>query len=410
MDREVGGHMKGREVFLIGGARTAFGRMGGALKHLFGSKLASIGIRGLVEKTGILERGRIDCVLAGSGFHCSQAQNPARWAVLDAGLGHGTSASFVEMQCGSGIDAINLGAAKILAGMADVVIAGGFESHSNRFAKFSMSTPAYKLIPPAAIRPQLSPVPEEQLQMGITAENLAEMYGISREEQDLFSYNSQMRCKAAMERGYFRDGIIPVRIPGDRKKAAYDFIEDEHPRTDTTLEGLASLKPAFKANGTVTAGNASGLNDGSAFVLMMSGEKAKDLGYEPSARWVSGADVGCDPKIMGIGPAYAIPVALKRAGLRLSDLDVIECNEAFAAQNLAVVKELERRTGEAVDMEKWNPLGGAIAFGHPNGASGGRICIFAMDQLRRTGKRYGLISSCCGGGLGVAGILENLKR
>jgi len=402
--------MKGREVFLIGGARTAFGRIGGALKHLFGSKLASIGIRGLVEKTGILERSGVDCVFVGSGFHCSQAQNPARWAVLDAGLGHGTSATYVEMQCGSGIDAINLAASKILAGLADVVIAGGFESHSNRFAKFSMSTPAYKLIPPAAIRPQLSPVPEDQIPMGITAENLAELYKISREEQDRFSYNSQMRCKAAMEADLFREEIIPVQVAGDRKTPGHAVMKDEQPRGDTTLEGLAGLKPVFKANGTVTAGNSSGLNDGSAFVLMMSGEKARELDYEPSARWVSGADVGCDPKIMGIGPAHAIPVALKRAGLRLRDLDVIECNEAFAAQNLAVVKELEHRTGEAVDMEKWNPLGGAIAFGHPNGASGARICIFAMNRLRRTGGKYGLISSCCGGGLGVVSILENLKR
>jgi acetyl-CoA acetyltransferase family protein len=402
--------MKTREVYLISGARTAFGRMGGTLKHLFGSKLASIAIRGLVEKTEILKKYRVDCVFVGSGFHCSQAQNPARWATLDAGLGHGTSATYLEMQCGSGIDAINLGASKILAGLADVVIAGGFESHSNRFAKFSMSTPAYKLIPPGAIRQQLSPVPEEQLPMGMTAENLAEMYKISREDQDLFSYRSQMRCKAAMEQDLFQDEIVPIQIPGDKKTPGFAFDKDEQPRADTTLQGLGALQPVFKNNGTVTAGNASGLNDGSSFVLMMSGEKARNLNYEPSARWVAGADIGCDPKIMGIAPAYAAPIALKRAGLKLRDLDVIECNEAFAAQNLAVAKELERQTGEQVDMDQWNPLGGAIAFGHPNGASGGRICIFAMNQLRRTGKKYGLIGSCCGGGLGVVRILENLKR
>jgi acetyl-CoA acetyltransferase family protein len=402
--------MKEREVYIIDGARTAFGRMGGTIKHLFGSKLASITIRGLLDKTDIMKRGRVDSVLMGSAFHCSQAQNPARWAALDAGLGYNISATFLEMQCGTGIDAINLAASKIRSGLADVVIAGGFESHSNRFAKFSMALTPYKLIPPAAIKQQLSPVPEEQLTMGITAENLAEMYNITREEQDVFSFNSQMRCKAAMEQGLYKDEIVPIQIPGDKKNPGYLFVKDEQPRADTTLDGLSKLQPAFKDDGTVTAGNSSGLNDGASCVLMMSSEKAKELNYEPSARWVTGSDIGCDPKIMGIAPAYAIPIAMKRAGLKLRDFDVMECNEAFAAQNLAVIKELERQTGEQVDMDKWNPLGGAVALGHPNGASGARICMFAMKQLAKTGGKYGVIGSCCGGGLGVVSILENLKR
>ena len=402
--------MSQREVYIIDGARTAFGRMGGSIRHLFGSKLASITIKGLLDKTEIQKRGRVDCVLMGSAFHCSQAQNPARWASLDAELGHGISATFLETQCGTGIDAINLAASKILAGLADVVIAGGFESHSNRFAKFPMSVPAYKLIPPAAVKQQLSPVPEEQLVMGITAENLVEMYLISREDQDNYSYNSQMRTKASMEQGVYSDSIIPIKVPGDKKNPGFDFVKDEQPRPDTTIEGLAKLKPVFKEGGTVTAGNSSGLNDGASCVLMMSSEKAMELGYEPSVRWVTGADIGCDPKIMGIAPAYVIPIALKRAGLKLRDFDTIECNEAFAAQNLAVIKELEKQTGEQVDMAKWNPLGGAVSLGHPNGASGARICIFAMKQLARTGGKYGLIASCCGGGLGVASVLENLKR
>jgi acetyl-CoA acetyltransferase family protein len=402
--------MKEREVYIIDGARTAFGRMGGSIKHLFGSKLASIAIKGLMDKTKIQERSHVDSVLMGSAFHCSQAQNPARWAAMDAGLGHSTSATFLETQCGTGIDAINLAASKILSGLADVVIAGGFESHSNRFAKFSMSVPAYKLIPPVAIKQQLSPVPEEQLAMGITAENLAEMYHITREDQDLFSYNSQMRTRVSMEQGLYNEFIVPVKIPGDKKTPGFDFVKDEQPRADTTLEGLAKLEPAFKTGGTVTAGNSSGLNDGASCVLMMTAEKAKELGYEPSARWVTGADIGCDPKIMGIAPAYAIPIAMKRAGLKLRDFDTMECNEAFAAQNLAVIKELETRTGEQVDMAKWNPLGGAVALGHPNGASGARICMFALKQLAMMGGRYGLIASCCGGGLGVVSVLENLKR
>jgi acetyl-CoA acetyltransferase family protein len=236
------------------------------------------------------------------------------------------------------------------------------------------------------------------------------MYKISREEQDLFSYNSQMKAKAAMEQDLFKDEIVPVLIPGDKKNPSYLFKIDEHPRHDTTLEGLAKLGPAFKDNGTVTAGNASGLNDGGAVVLMMTAEKARELNYEPMARWVTSADIGCDPKIMGIAPAYAVPTAMKRAGLKLRDFEVIEVNEAFAAQNLAVIKEIENLTGEQVDMAKWNPYGGAISFGHPNGASGPRICMFAMNRLQRTGGKYALIGSCCGGGLGVVTIIENLRR
>lgn len=185
---------------------------------------------------------------------------------------------------------------------------------------------------------------------------------------------------------------------------------DEHPRPDSTLEGLAKLTPVFKEDGTITAGNASGQNDGSAFVLVMSAEKAKALGYTPMARWICGADYGCDPKIMGIAPAYAITLSLKRAGLKLSDMDIIECNEAFAVQNLAVIQELENLTGEKVNMDKWNPLGGAIAYGHPNAASGARICMFALREIIRRGGRYGIFSSCCGGGLGVSTIIENLQR
>ncbi|MBI5590945.1 MAG: thiolase family protein [Deltaproteobacteria bacterium] len=402
--------MSDREVVFVNGARTAFGRMGGALRDFSTSKLASIGIRGLLDKTGIQEKARVDCVFMGSAAHCSQALNPARWAALDAGLGYETSASYVEMQCGSAIDAINHAAWKILANQADIVIAGGAEAYSQIPAKFSMSTQPYRLIPPMPLTLQLSPVRDEQLEMGLTAENLQQMYQISRQASDEFAWNSQMRASAAMAAGCFDEEIVPVIFPATRKTPEMAFMVDEHPRSDTTLDSLAKLPPVFKQDGTVTAGNASGRNDGSAFVLMMSAAKARDLGYEPMARWVCGADHGCDPKIMGIGPAYAVPVALKRAGLKLSDMDVMECNEAFAVQNLAVIRELENRTGQKVDMEKWNPLGGAIAFGHPNGASGARIAMFAMRELIRRGGRYGFFSSCCGGGLGVATIIENLRK
>ena len=402
--------MAQREVVFVDGVRTAFGRMGGSLRHLVTSKLGGVGIRGLVDKTGIKERGKVDCVFLGSATHCVQALNPARWATLDAGLPYETSASYIEMQCGSAIDSINHAACKILAGLADVIIAGGMESYSQMFAKFSMAVEPYKLIPPMPVAPQLSPVPEECIGMGLTAENLQVKYKIPREASDEFAYNSQKRAGEAIAAGKFKEEILPVTIPGGKGKPDVVFDKDEHVRPDTTREALAKLPPAFKKDGTVTAGNASGRNDGSAFVLMMTAEKAKELGYKPMARWLSGADYGCDPKIIGIAPAYAVPIALKRAGLKVSDMDHLECNEAFAVQNLAVIKEIENQTGEKIDLKKWNPLGGAIAFGHPNGASGARVCMFTMRELIRTGGRYGVFSSCCGGGLGVAAVIENLQR
>ncbi len=399
-----------REVVFVDAVRTAFGRMGGTLRDLSASKLATIAIKGLLDKTKILEKGTVDTVMMGIAAHDSEALNPARYASLGAGLPYETSASYVEMQCGSAIDSINHSAWKILAGEADVIIAGGSEAYSQIPVKFSMSTPPYRMIPPMPLNTTLSPVKDEQIGMGITAENLAKMYDIPREASDEFAYNSQMRAKHAMENGYFDEEIVPVTFPATRKTPEIVFKVDEHPRGDTTLEGLAKLRPAFAADGQVTAGNASGRNDGGAMVLMMTAEKAKELGYTPMAKWICGADYGVDPKIMGIGPAYAVPIALKRAGLKISDMDVMECNEAFAVQNLAVVKEIEKQMGETIDMNKWNPNGGAIAFGHPNGASGARICMFAMRELIRRGGRYGFYSSCCGGGLGVATVIENLQR
>ena len=257
--------MSEREVVFVDGVRTPFGRMGGTIRDIGASKLASIGIRGLVEKTKITEKGKVDSVFLGSAAHCSLAMNPARWATLDAGLGYETSASYVEMQCGSAIDAVNHAAWKILAGAADVVIAGGMESYSQIPARFSMSTQPYRLIPPMPLKMTLSPVPEEQLVMGITAENLQEMYAIPREASDEFAFNSQMRAKEAWEKGNFEGEIVPVVIPATRKTPEVVFDKDEHIRPDTTLEALAKLKPAFKKDGTVTAGNASGRNDGSAF-------------------------------------------------------------------------------------------------------------------------------------------------
>lgn len=401
--------MSRREVVFIDGARTAFGTLGRTLKTFTMEKLGGLALKGLLEKTKIVERGTVDAVFAGSAIGATSALNPARWVALASGLPQSTSASYVEMQCGSAIDAINHAAWRILAGQADVMIAGGMESYSQACARFSMSSEPYRMIPPMPISVSLSPTLDPAtMNMGLTAEALQQMYGISREAQDEFGLRSQVLAKKAIDAGYFLDEIVPVMVPQGKKNPPLEFKVDEHPRM-TTLEALSALPPAFSKTGTVTAGNASGRNDGAAFVLMMSREKAEELGYKPMAKWLAGGDYGVDPKIMGIGPSYAIPIALKRAGLKLADMDVMECNEAFAVQNLAVIKELENQTGEKVEMDKWNPNGGAIAYGHPNGASGARICLLTMKELIRKGGKYGFFSSCCGGGLGVATVVENLQ-
>lgn len=405
--------MKDRDVVIVEGMRTSFGKIGGSLREFTPESLGGIGIRGLVEKTQILEKDHVDSVFLGSAMGSSRSLNPARWALLDAGLPETTTASYIEMQCGSAIDAINHAAWKIRLNYADIIIAGGMEGYSQVPAKFSQCTQPYSNIPPQYLAPQLTPDFDSKPvyapgDMGLTAENLQVKYDISRKAQDRFAHRSQTLAKAATEAGYFKDEIIPVMVSKGKKLPPESFDQDEHPRL-SSLETLAKLKPVFKEGGTVTVGNSSGLNDGSAFVLMMTKEKADALGFTPMARWVSCGEAGVDPSIMGISPAYAIPKALERAGLKLSDMDVIECNEAFAVQNLAVIAELEKQTGQQVDMDKWNPNGGAIAFGHPNGASGARICMFAMRHLIRTGGRYGVFTSCCGGGLGTAAIIENLQ-
>ena len=406
--------MANREVVFVEAVRTPFGKMGGALKDFTAEELGAITLKGLVDKTKICERGRVDSVFAGSAFPVSHAINPARWIALKAGLPVSTTASGVELQCGSAIDAINHAAWKILAGAADCIIAGGMESFSQFSFRYSASTPPFRLTPPRLLDYQLQPPPEQgrayaPFDMGLTADMLAETYRISRQAQDEFAFRSQTLARKAIDAGYFEEEIVTVPVPQGRKKPPLEYRTDEHPRLEP-LENLAKLSPAFKKDGTVTAGNASGFNDGGAFVLMMTAEKAKEWGYEPMARWVCGAEAAVEPPMMGVAPAFAIPIALKRAGLKLPDLDGIECNEAFAVQNLAVIAELQKQTGEQVDMEKWNPLGGAIAFGHPNGASGARCGMFAMRQLARTGGRFGLFSACCGGGQGVVTVFENLKR
>ncbi|HOK07913.1 MAG TPA: thiolase family protein [Syntrophales bacterium] len=391
------------EVYIVAGVRTPIGRMGGSLASLRPEELAAVALEGLIKKTG-LDPALVDDVLIGHACTNHAAVNIARWAVLKAGFPPTVTAQTVERQCGSSLQTVNTAAMAIMAGFGEVYIAGGCESWSNQPYLMERQKVPYSLAPNAFITREVGPTPETNAPMGIVAEILAEEWNVSRQEQDAYALRSQERALEAIERGYFRDEIVPVVI---RKKGeTVVFDRDEHPRA-TTMEKLAALGPAFKRGGTVTAGNSSGLNDGAVAILVMSRRRCETLGLKPLGRFVACALAGVEPKYMGIAPAYAVPKALERAGLRLEDMDVVECNEAFAAQTLAVMKELEKN-GYAVDREKWNPNGGAIAFGHPNGMSGGRLVLAVLGHLKRTNGRYGLATLCIGGGQGIATVFERL--
>jgi len=392
-----------KEVVIVGGVRTAIGRMGGTIARYRPEELGAFAIRGLVDKTRI-DPKLIEDVVMGLSNSWHAAYNPARWAVLKAGLPYSLPGATVERQCSSGLQAINYAATQILAGLGDIYIAGGMESWSQCPWMIPRAEEAYSFTPPQILRRETAPTAEDSLVMGVTAENLVEKYKIPREEQDRFGLRSQERAFKAIRAGSFKEEIIPLVI--SQKKGSIIFDTDEHPR-ETSLEKLATLPPVFKKNGTVTAGTSSGRNDAAAAVLLMTAGKAKELGYKPLARWVTCAVAGVDPKIMGIGPAYAMPKALKRAGLKMSDMGIIEINEAFAAQVLACVREMEFQ-GDPIDTEKLNPNGGAIAFGHPNGMSGTRLAMFAINELQRKGERYAIASLCIGGGQGLATIFERL--
>lgn len=398
-----------REVVIVEGIRTAFGRMGGVLRNFQSAELAGLAIKGLCDKTDILQKGKVDSVFVGSAFGDLHTPNYARYAALLAGLPYETSATFIEMQCGSSIACINAAALQIQAGLIDTAICGGAETYSQAYRKFTTSPEPFKGTPPTAATVRLTPVVEDDISMIQVADLMAKTWNISREACDEFAYESQSRAQAAISKGYFVDEIFPLEVQYSKKGEKIIVDKDEHPRKDVTIEALGKLRPVLE-NGVTTAGNASGMNDGAAFVMMMSAEKAEELGYKPIARWVYGADVGVDPKLMGIGAANSNLKVLHKLNLQLKDIDVYECNEAFASQNLSVIKEMEKVTGETLDRARWNPNGGAIAFGHPNGASGARVCIFAMKELLRTKGRYGLFSSCVGGGMGISTLIENISR
>lgn len=392
-----------KEVVIIDGARTAIGRMGGSLSAFRPEELAAFALKGLLEKTGI-DGAIVDDILIGHACTNNAAVNIARWAALAAGFPHSVPAQTVERQCGSALQSINSAAAMIMAGFGDVYIAGGCESWSNQPYLMERQKAPFSLVPNKWITRETGPGAYD-IPMGIIAEILAEEFAISREEQDAFGFRSQQKAFEAIEAGYFKPEIVPVTVPRPKGDPLI-FDTDEHPRK-TTLDKMAALKPAFKKGGTVTAGNASGMNDGGVAVLLMSREKADELKLRPRARFVGCALGAREPKYMGIAPVIAIKKVLANTGLAMEQMDTVECNEAFASQTLAVMKLLER-DGYAVDRDKWNPNGGAIAFGHPNGVSGGRLALNVIGHLERTGGRFGMATLCIGGGQGIATIFERL--
>ncbi len=392
-----------REVVLVGACRTAIGTFGGSLKDMTAVQLGTIVIKEAMKRAGITGE-QVDEVIFGCVLQAGQGQNVARQCAIHAGIPETVNSMTINKVCGSGLRAVSLAAQIIKAGDADIIVAGGTESMTNAPYLVPKARYGYRMgngvLVDEMVFGGLTDI-FNGYHMGITAENLAEMYGITREEQDEFAFNSQEKAHAAIQSGRFKDEIVPVVIPG--KKGDTVFDTDEHPRR-TTIEALAKLKPAFKKDGTVTAGNASGINDGAAAVIVMSKEKADALGIKPMARVVSYASGGVDPKIMGIGPVPASKKALAKAGMTLDDIDLIEANEAFAVQSLAVARDM----GWDKTPEKVNVNGGAIALGHPIGASGCRILVTLLYELQKRNKKTGLATLCIGGGQGTTVIVEML--
>ncbi|BDE07257.1 acetyl-CoA acetyltransferase [Vulcanimicrobium alpinum] len=383
------------------------GRYGGALASVRPDDLGAHAIRALVERTRV-EPALIDDVFWGAANQAGEdCRNAGRMALLLAGLPTSVPGTTLNRLCGSGLQALNAAYHAIAAGVVDVAIAGGAESMTRAPFVILKSEKAYDRAPEIhdttlgnrMVNPRLAAW-YPPISLGETAENVAEQYGISRDAQDRFAYESQMKCKTAVEAGRFAAELTPVHV--DAGKKSYDLSQDEPPRPDTTMETLAKLKPAFKANGTVTAGNSSPLNDGAAALLMCSAEAAERHGWTPMARVVTSATFGVDPSVMGIGPIGATRKALDRAKLAARDLDLVELNEAFAAQSVACVREL------GIDPAIVNVNGGAIALGHPLGCSGARIATTLLHELRRRGGRYGLATMCIGMGQGIATIFERL--
>jgi acetyl-CoA acyltransferase len=393
-----------RDAVIVSAVRTAVGKAPkGTLRATRPDDLGAAAIRGALERVPALNPSEVEDVIIGCAMpEAEQGMNVARISALRAGLPTASAAMTINRYCASGLQSIALAAERIRGGGADVIIAGGTESMS--------------MVPMGGNKISLNPTLVEQrpgvyLSMGLTAERLAKKYGITREEADSFALASHQKALAAQAAGRFESEIVPLTVtfntvdPDSKPRhTEVEFKADEGPRADTSMEALAKLKPVFHAHGTVTAGNSSQMSDGAAAAVVMSDERARSLGLHPLARFVSFAYAGCEPEEMGIGPVVAIPKALKLAGLKLDDIDLIELNEAFAAQSLAVLKEL------GIDLSRVNVNGGAIALGHPLGCSGAKLTATVLAEMKRRNARYGMVTMCVGGGMGAAGILENLNH
>jgi acetyl-CoA acyltransferase len=391
------------DALIVSIARTPVGKAPrGSLRNTRPDEMAAAAIREVLRRAPGLEPTEVEDVILGCAMpEAEQGNNVARVASLRAGLPVSCSAMTVNRFCSSGLQAIAIAAERIKAGSAEVVVAGGTETMS------MIPMGGYHFAPNPYL---IEHYPDSYLNMGLTAENLARKYSITRQRQDEFALRSHQRAMAAIAEGRFREEIVPLEVVevsrnGKDKPQTQQirFDTDEGPRGDTSLEALAKLKPAFHLHGTVTAGNASQMSDGAAAAVVMAAEKAQALGLKPLARFVSFATAGCLPEEMGVGPVYAIPKALKLAGLKLADIAVIELNEAFAAQALAVIQLVE------LDLERVNVNGGAIALGHPLGCTGAKLTASLLGELKRRNAKYGMVTMCVGGGMGAAGIFENLQ-
>jgi acetyl-CoA C-acetyltransferase len=390
-----------QNIVIVAAGRSAVGSFGGTLSSLPAADLGAVVIKGLLEKTGIAP-DQVDEVILGQVLTAATGQNPARQAAIKAGLPVKVPAMTINKVCGSGLKAVHLAMQGVACGDGEIIIAGGQESMSQAPHALPKSREGQRMgdwkMVDTMILDGLWDI-FNQYHMGLTAENIARKYHLQRDEQDSFAAASQQKTEAAQKAGRFKDEIIPVVIP-QRKGDPITFTEDEFPRHGTTKEGLAKLRPAFDKEGTVTAGNASGINDGAAGVIVMTEEKAQSLGLTPMARIVAFASAGVDPAIMGTGPIPASTKCLDRAGWRIADLDLVEANEAFAAQALSVNKEM------GWDPDKVNVNGGAIALGHPIGASGARVLVTLLHEMGRRDAKKGLATLCIGGGQGVAMAVE----
>jgi len=391
-----------QEAYIIAGYRTAVGKAKrGGFRFYRPDDLAVDVIKGLLASVPRLEPGRVDDVIVGNAVPEAEQGLQVGRIIAARALGFDVPGMTVNRYCASGLETIAIATAKIRMGMADCIVAGGTESMS------LVPTAGWKTVPAYSIAKD---EPDYYLSMGLTAEAVAKEYGIGREAQDEFSYHSHQKAMHAIQQGYFKPGILPINVEetyvdekGKRKKRNYTVDTDEGPRADTSMEALAKLKPAFAAGGCVTAGNSSQTSDGAAFVIVMSEKMMKELDLEPIGRLVGCAVAGVHPRIMGIGPVAAIPKVLKQTGMNLSQVDLIELNEAFASQALAVIREA------GLDPSKVNINGGAIALGHPLGCTGCKLTIQNLHDMKRLSKKYGMVTACVGGGQGIAGIIENIQ-